>query len=128
MAAASALHRHGVAVACVVADLVETLAAHGLRLIAQIKLAADVITAASASRIAELSTSIDHLRFVEVTYVHIMFHVGKWLFATCGELKTRPFIRALLPLPHDSASVSCSLGLRLGAEHLFSTCLFVIGH
>ena len=77
MAAATALYRHGVAVACVVADLVKSLAAHGLRLIAQIKLAADVITAASASNIAELSTSIVHLRFVEVLYVHILFHVGK---------------------------------------------------
>lgn len=65
LAATAALHGHGIVVARIVADLVEPLAAHGRRLIAQIKLAAPVIIAAIANSIAELSTSMGHLRFVE---------------------------------------------------------------
>ena len=57
--------RYAVTVPRVVADLVKPFAAHGLRLIAQIKLAAAVIIAANPSNIAELSTSMGHLRFVE---------------------------------------------------------------
>ena len=52
MSAVSALGLNDVAVARVIADFVEPLAAHGLRLIAQIKLAADVMIAAIPKSIA----------------------------------------------------------------------------
>ena len=65
MAALPALSPNRVAVAGVIADFIKSLAAHGLRLTAQIKLAAAEITAAIASSMAELSKSMDHLRFAE---------------------------------------------------------------
>ena len=96
VAAASALHRHGVAVACVVADLVEPLTAHGLRLIAQTKLAAAVITAANASRIAELSTSMDHLRFVDGS---ICSHIVLCRKVRSENAATRLFLPIAAPKP-----------------------------
>ena len=77
MAALPALSLGRVSVAGVVADFIEPFAAHGLRRTAQTKLAAAEITAAMASSMAELSTSMDHLRFAGGHLVHVLFYVGK---------------------------------------------------
>ena len=65
VSATTALNGDCVAVPRIVADFVQPLAAHGLRRIAPIKVDAAVVSAAMASTIAELSTSMVHLRFVE---------------------------------------------------------------
>lgn len=75
----------------VVADLVQPLAAHGFRLIAQTMLASDVSKAAMAKMMVESSRIISRLRLGKRAIVPEMFYVGKWILGYGGAHQGRRF-------------------------------------